>query len=666
MEIKTASMSSITDKNTFDDTSKPSSACRYCYNSALDLAGQISTDLKLVFQESSYVDSHVETLVRHVNSIIDARPSNEVRFAFIGHMGCGKSSLINALLGIFDIARKDSRSGHSCTWMIQEFRRCFPEQKAPFRAEIEFYDELELEKLFSLMVHELQNEIISARSTNREQQEDDDAEQVTQRGYAHIPTFRALFHDKPEFSSEDSTKAFASQTGSETDRSIVRRMTSWAAELISQAEQTFESTTPSDLLQQLRKYTHGPVVQDEDEHIFWPLVKKVAFGLTGCALLDDGVVLVDMPGSHDINPIQELASRRALRECNYYVTAATISRALSDDTLNDYLDEGSRRKQVVAILTKSDDVDVSPSPRQVELIAELLDLKERRLRAERENRAKQKAALVLQEEEVEEQLRTVEAKGSKASAIMDRNVTVTRDLRESYKTLTGDERPLDVFAVSSKTSEQHQRGYVRDLELTEEQSGVPALQNYLIQTTVERRFNDAVYLYETLKQHIVSFREISDGQVQQFLDSMKKKEQHWIERASTSCDAWEEKYDTTQYWSLAKENGVKKCTKKFRATDCNKDLAFIVKRSMTTETEGLINFAEGQRTYVNTLLEAPLTDMENAIRRDKENYPMLPESLVEQFKLHKKGIAVPLSKCFARSLIPKARIGRGGLSLVVQ
>lgn len=126
----------------------------------------------------------------------------------------------------------------------------------------------------------------------------------------------------------------------------------------------------------MRNYTHGPVDCEDDEHVFWPLIKKATFGLTGSPVLEDGVILVDMPGSHDSNSIQALTTKRALRECNYYVPTTAIIRALSDDTLNDCLEEGFRRKKVFVVLTKIDDIDTSLSVKQAKLTARLTDLRE--------------------------------------------------------------------------------------------------------------------------------------------------------------------------------------------------------------------------------------------------------------------------------------------------
>lgn len=105
------------DLNTPDRMLAAGAPHRSCHQRALNFAGQISITFQKVFQKNQYTDCHVEALVQHVNGILDARPSNEVRFAFIGHMGCGKSSLINAILGIFDIARKVSQTDRNfLTW----------------------------------------------------------------------------------------------------------------------------------------------------------------------------------------------------------------------------------------------------------------------------------------------------------------------------------------------------------------------------------------------------------------------------------------------------------------------------------------------------------------------------------------------------------------------
>ncbi|THX27922.1 hypothetical protein D6D10_09323 [Aureobasidium pullulans] len=682
----------IADLNTPDRMLAAGAPHRSCHQRALNFAGQISITFQKVFQRNQYTDCHVEALVQHVNGILDARPSNEVRFAFIGHMGCGKSSLINAILGIFDIARKDGSTGLSCTWMIQEFRRSLPNQTAPFRAEILFYDEIELEKLFATMVSELLRAIASDNNRDAEQQEDDEVEKVAKRGTVHIKTFRALFHHKPEFETDHTTKSFVSQAESDQGRDIVSMMVMWAGELIRQAKTEFQSTTQSELLQQMRNYTHGPVDCEDDEHVFWPLIKQATFGLTGCPVLEDGVILVDMPGSHDSNSIQALPTKRALRECNYYVPTAAIIRALSDDTLNDCLEEGFRRKKVFVVLTKIDDIDTSLSGKQAELTARLTDLREQRLCAKREGKTQEKAAIVEQEEELEEELRLVRADESPSTAIMERNSKVANNLIDDYKRRTGDQRPLDVFPVCSKMSEQYQRGLATRLDLTDEQTGISAVLDHLIKTTLEGRFNDVNYLYQDqlplvlnrielwcdkrhfarkdvlertvegpaarFTDHIETFLNEAHKRLQKLLDSMKSNEHAMTKRSTKLCDTWESKYNTPQYASLAKSYGVKKKIKNITETNCNKDLAQILQRSITADIEHLINFADKHKVHMFALFKEPLARMEADLRNHKELALLLPQSLLRQFGLHKKALAVPLDKCFAVLREDLRNIGR--------
>lgn len=67
-----------------------------------------------------------------------------------------------------------------------------------------------------------------------------------------------------------------------------------------------EATAAQDLLQQLRKFTFNAVDSeaDETEQISpWPLMKKITFGLDS-TILNEGVILVDLPGAHDVNRVR--------------------------------------------------------------------------------------------------------------------------------------------------------------------------------------------------------------------------------------------------------------------------------------------------------------------------------------------------------------------------
>ena len=91
---------------------------------------------------------------------------------------------------------------------------------------------------------------------------------------------------------------------------------------------------------------------------------------------------------------------------------------------------------------------------------------------------------------------------------------------------------------------------------------------------------------------------------------MKSNEHAWTKRATKLCDTWESKYTTPQYASLAKSYGVKKKIKNITETNCNKDLAQILQRSITADIDHLIGFADKHKVHMFALFKEPLAGME--------------------------------------------------------
>ncbi|THY74719.1 hypothetical protein D6C95_10073 [Aureobasidium pullulans] len=241
-------------------------------------------------------------------------------------------------------------------------------------------------------------------------------------------------------------------------------------------------------------------------------------------------------------------------------------------------------------------------------------------------------------------------------------------------------------------SEQYQRGLAARLDLTDEQTGISAVLDHLIKTTLEGRFNDVNYLYQDqlplvlnrielwcdkrhfarkdvlertvegpaarFTDHIETFLNEAHKRLKKLLDSMKSNEHAMTKKSTKLCDTWESKYNTPQYASLAKSYGVKKKIKNITETNCNKDLAQILQRSITGDIEHLIDFADKHKVHMFALFKEPLARMEADLRNHEELALLLPQSLLRQFGLHKKALAVPLDKCFAVLREDLRNIGR--------
>lgn len=103
----------------------------------------------------------------------------------------------------------------------------------------------------------------------------------------------------------------------------------------------------------------------DSDQPFWPIVEKVRVQGPFQAL-NQGIVLVDLPGLNDPNAAREAATRRHLAEAQFVWVVFNMKRALTRDVF-DFLREGDllrrlyidgRTDSLVLIGTASDDVDV--------------------------------------------------------------------------------------------------------------------------------------------------------------------------------------------------------------------------------------------------------------------------------------------------------------------
>ncbi|KAG9616800.1 hypothetical protein KCV04_g15592, partial [Aureobasidium melanogenum] len=478
--------------------------------------------------EGDYSDPNVEGRKSLLKTRSKTRFPDEVCIALVGDMASGKSSLINSLLNVGILARKGD-TGTSCTWVIQEFRATLPKQSTPFRAEIEYYSEAELEAVITFLFKEAYASLPSSRAGSEAL--DDETENRNDSGLTAIKTTQTLFCDKPECVSEEAITELLSEASSETDQNVIQKMIIWSRELVRKyAKQdddlisVVEHTTTQGLLQKLREYTFNGADEDEfTEPVVspWPLIKKITFGLDS-PMLNDGVVLMDLPGVHDSNSTRRRTLGKALAACTHYLVVAQISRAQDDDTVTKYFTEGHKKKgsgRVIAAITNSDRIDGDMRNGNAEQQKQMEETKEKilsitgeldQIRTKRKTASKQERLEMFEkEEDLHRQLHDAES-AHDSSKIMIRNKKTVKSLRRTYLRLTGDQRALPIFCVSNKAYEQYQLGFERSDRpvLTLDDTGIPKLRQHLRHATGEGRFNAARFHYEAQLPSLLSSVEI--------------------------------------------------------------------------------------------------------------------------------------------------------------
>lgn len=360
---------------------------------------------------------------------------------------------------------------------------------------------------------------------------DDDFDNRSVSGLTAIKTIQALFCDRPECASEEAITGLLSEASNETDKNVIQKMIIWSKELIRKyAKQdddlisVVEHTTTQGLLQKLREYTFNGADEDEFTEPMvspWSLIKKITFGLDS-PMLNDGVILMDLPGVHDSNSTRRRTVGKALAACTHYLVVAQINRAQDDDTVTKYFKEGHDKKgsgRVIAAITNSDRIDGDVRNSNAEQQKQMEETKQKilyitgeldQIRAKKKTATKQERFEIFEkEEDLQRQLHDAES-AYESSKIMIRNKRTVKSLRRTYLYLTGDQRALPIFCVSNKAYEQYQIGFERCDRpvLTLEDTEIPKLRKHLRFATGEGRFNEAKFHYETQLPSLLTSVEI--------------------------------------------------------------------------------------------------------------------------------------------------------------
>ncbi|TIA52430.1 hypothetical protein D6C77_08504 [Aureobasidium pullulans] len=698
-----------------DASTEPPPQCPIYHPSYKIVKEKLAEMIELLHQplyESTYTDNNVEGLKSLLKKRSEARFPDEVRIALVGDMASGKSSLINSLLSVGILARKGD-VGTSCTWVIQEFRSTLPKQSTPFRAEIEYYTETELESVITFLFKEAYASMPSSDTGSEVHEIDDEFDNRSISGFTSIKTIHALFCDRPECASEEAITEFIREASSETDPNIIQKMLVWSKELLRKYVKAddglvtvVEHTTTQGLLQKLRDYTFNGVDEDEFAEVVvspWPLIKKITFGLD-CPMLNDGVILVDLPGVHDYNSTRRRTVAKALAECTHYLVVAQISRAQDDDTVTKYFGEGYTKKgsgRVISAITNSDRIDGDSRTGNAAQQKQMEEGKEKilsitgeldQVRAKKRTATRQERFEIFEkEEELHRDLHDAEA-AQVSYKIMIRNKKTVMSLRRTYRYLTGDQRALAIFCVSNKAYEQYQIGFDRTDRpvLALDDTEIPKLRRHLRLATGEGRFNDALFHYETQlpslltsfeiwcsKHHMKRRRELEDIVLEpkeacetaihnlfvqiranietEILILIKQKEREWNGQATQLCTGWMNEHKIGAYRSMLKRQGYRKGTKSKPGICWNGDLIKIMAQNLTPSCEKILDMLTDMETMIALDFEQPLSQIKEKVRADPQTTLMALSPFLKKVEQEKPEMRKVVKDCF-RILKSKLKI----------
>ncbi|KAI4126304.1 MAG: hypothetical protein LQ338_003813 [Usnochroma carphineum] len=280
---------------------------QYCLKSGKELVGAIPTDLTQC-SLSSQSNSELSQLRKSADEMKSFESRAVRRVGIVGDSAAGKSSLINSLLNIPDLAHKGDH-GSAVTSFVTEYHRRSPWHTAPFTIEAEYCDQEEINN----QLHELLTSYRELYQPGLDKELEDNEQlyrEIRRKSEVAFVTLQSNFPDHPELT-----------------HSYLRDEAAGAFERI---------------LENLKRFAKN--------------------------VLKSGIILANLPGYRDINLARVRKAEQYLLRCHEVFIVANINRVISDQSVakfvKDQMRASAERVSVTIVCTPADDIDLVSARKQ--------------------------------------------------------------------------------------------------------------------------------------------------------------------------------------------------------------------------------------------------------------------------------------------------------------
>ena len=249
----------------------------------------------LVLKNGEYKDTRILQLLRKSSNGQKLEYPKPRIVGLMGDSGVGKSSLINSLLDVPDIALSGA-NGEACTNVITEYQQALPSQKTPFMAEITLFEPSTVRRMLETHLGQYYSYLHPLTETM-------DQEAIDELN-AHVSTafeiLQELFANREEFSNEERTIEYLERAQSASDPKMLHQLCGWIQESISKcgAEDGIirrSAYAPEELAKEIERFvkTCKHLLDENDCHVpsLWPLVRTVRY-VPRCLIIIDKAKMI--------------------------------------------------------------------------------------------------------------------------------------------------------------------------------------------------------------------------------------------------------------------------------------------------------------------------------------------------------------------------------------